>query len=179
MEEMTGRKALLVDDERDMLTLLAKVLTKKCGCAVTTATSAEEALALVRTDPPEVVLTDIKMPGMDGLELLRQLGSVTPAVTTILMTGHGTIDMAVQALKDGAYDFIEKPFDNERIIGTVLRRFSVNCMADRLLDSSVEYQSNGRRIGYSDRKSSWMRTSSVSSGWKAVARMLPWRRPTT
>ena len=64
-------------------------------------------------------------------------------------------------------------------IGTVLRRFSVNCMADRLLDSSVEYQSNGRRIGYSDRKSSWMRTSSVSSGWKAVARMLPWRRPTT
>ena len=121
MEEMTGRRALLVDDERDMLTLLAKVLTKKCGCAVTTATSAEEALALVRADPPEVVLTDIKMPGMDGLELLRQLGSVTPAVTTILMTGHGTIDMAVQALKDGAYDFIEKPFDNERIIGTVLR----------------------------------------------------------
>lgn len=121
MEEMTGRRALLVDDERDMLTLLAKVLTKKCGCAVTTATSAEEALALVRADPPEVVLTDIKMPGMDGLELLRQLGSVTPAVTTILMTGHGTIDMAVQALRDGAYDFIEKPFDNERIIGTVLR----------------------------------------------------------
>ena len=121
MEAMTGRKALLVDDERDMLTLLAKVLTKKCGCAVTTATSAEEALALVRTDPPEVVLTDIKMPGMDGLELLRQLGSVTPPLTTILMTGHGTIDMAVQALKDGAYDFIEKPFDNERIIGTVLR----------------------------------------------------------
>jgi DNA-binding NtrC family response regulator len=121
MEEKTGRRALLVDDERDMLTLLAKVLTRKCGCAVTTATSAEEALALVRADPPEVVLTDIKMPGMDGLELLRQLGSVTPAVTTILMTGHGTIDMAVQALKDGAYDFIEKPFDNERIIGTVLR----------------------------------------------------------
>jgi CheY-like chemotaxis protein len=66
MEEMTGRRALLVDDERDMLTLLAKVLTRKCGCAVTTATSAEEALALVRADPPEVVLTDIKMPGMDA-----------------------------------------------------------------------------------------------------------------
>ena len=121
MEEATSRKALLVDDEPEMLTLLAKVLTRKCGCVVTTATSAEEALALVRADPPEVVLTDIKMSGMDGLELLRQLVGFSPAVTTILMTGHGTIDMAVQALKAGAYDFIEKPFDNERIIQTVLR----------------------------------------------------------
>ena len=136
MGETTIRKALLVDDEHDMLTLLAKVLTRKCGCTVTTATSAEEALALVRADPPEVVLTDIKMPGMDGLELLRQLGSVTPAVTTILMTGHGTIDMAVQALKDGAYDFIEKPFDNERIIRTVLRAIE----RTRLLRENLQLQ---------------------------------------
>ena len=121
MSEPTPHKVLIVDDERDMLTLLAKVLTKKGGCAVTQATSAEEALVRMQADPPEVVVTDIKMPGMDGLAFLRQVNGSEPAVTTVLMTGYGTIEMAVQALKEGAYDFIEKPFDNERILRTVSR----------------------------------------------------------
>ena len=72
MSEPIPHKVLIVDDERDMLTLLAKVLTKKGGCAVTQATSAEEALVRMQADPPEVVVTDIKMPGMDGLAFLRQ-----------------------------------------------------------------------------------------------------------
>lgn len=114
-------KVLIVDDERDMLNMLAKVLVKKCGCTVATAASAEEALEVVHADPPDVVLTDIKMPGMDGLELFRQITAIDQAITVILMTGYGTIEMAVQALKNGAYDFIEKPFDNERIIRTVGR----------------------------------------------------------
>ncbi len=121
MSESNQTKVLIVDDEQDLLTLLAKVLGKKGGYAVTQATSAEEALTLMAVDPPEVVLTDIKMPGMDGLAFLHRLNGFEPVVTTILMTGYGTIEMAVQSLKDGAYDFIEKPFDNERILGTVGR----------------------------------------------------------
>ena len=112
---------LLVDDEHDMLVFLTKMLAKKGGYHVVAATSAEEALDRVQTDPPDAVLTDIKMPGMDGLTFLQHMGGIDPAVAIVLMTGHGTIEMAVQALKDGAYDFVEKPFDNERILRTVGR----------------------------------------------------------
>lgn len=115
------RKLLVVDDERDMLQLLRKVMTRKCGCQVELATSGDDALAKVETWMPDVVLTDIKMQGMDGLEFLRRLRDVDPTVTTIIMTGYGTIEMAVQALKEGAYDFFEKPFDNDQIVHAVIR----------------------------------------------------------
>jgi len=136
MKDAHTQKVLIVDDERDMLNLLAKVLVKKCGCTVVTAVSAEEALEGIHADPPDVVLTDIKMPGMDGLDFFRQVTAIDPAITVILMTGYGTIEMAVQALKDGAYDFIEKPFDNERIIRTVSRAIE----RTRLLRENVQLQ---------------------------------------
>ncbi|MCL2790947.1 MAG: sigma-54 dependent transcriptional regulator [Desulfobulbus sp.] len=112
---------LVVDDDRDMLTFLAKMLAKKGGYGVVMALSAEEALDKVQAEPPAAVLTDIKMPGMGGLAFLQRIRALDPAVTTVLMTGYGTIEMAVQALKDGAYDFVEKPFDNERILRTIGR----------------------------------------------------------
>jgi DNA-binding NtrC family response regulator len=115
------KKVLVVDDERDMLLLLRKVMTRKCGCMVKMADSGDAALTMVESWMPDVVLTDIKMPGMDGLEFLRRLGRYDPTITTIIMTGYGTIEMAVQALKEGAYDFFEKPFDNDQIIHAVSR----------------------------------------------------------
>jgi DNA-binding NtrC family response regulator len=136
MSATTEPRILVVDDEPDMLNFLAKMLVRKGGWNVETAASAEEALKKVQADPPDAVLTDIKMPNMDGLEFLQRIGMVVPAVTTILMTGHGTIEMAVQALKDGAYDFIEKPFDNERILRTVGRAIE----RTRLLRENVQLQ---------------------------------------
>lgn len=145
---MVSPQILIVDDERDMLNLLAKVLTKKAGCAVTTVTSAEEALERVRGACFDVVLTDIKMPGMDGLTFLQQVQTLEPTLTPIVMTGYGTIEMAVQALKDGAYDFVEKPFDNERILLTVHRALE----RTRLLreNEQLQHRLHGResRFGF-------------------------------
>ena len=120
-QSVKERKVLVVDDERDMLLLLRKVMTRKCGCRVKMADSGAAALTMVESWMPDVVLTDIKMPGMDGLEFLRRLSRFDPTITTIIMTGYGTIEMAVQALKEGAYDFFEKPFDNDQIIHAVTR----------------------------------------------------------
>ena len=142
---------LVVDDDRYMLTFLAKMLTRKGGYEVVTACSGEEALDKAQTEPPAVILTDIKMPGMGGLAFLQRMRTLDPAVTMVLMTGHGTIEMAVQALKDGAYDFVEKPFDNERILRAIGRAMERSRLVrenvhlqDRLLGQDHAYGFVGR-----------------------------------
>ncbi len=116
-------RLLIVDDDRDMLEMLARVISRKCSCVIRQAESGEQAVDLIHDWPPDVVLTDVKMAGMDGLELLRCVRTIDPLITVIMMTGHGTVDLAVSALKEGAYDFFEKPFDNDLVIRAVQRSF--------------------------------------------------------
>ncbi|KAB2887705.1 MAG: sigma-54-dependent Fis family transcriptional regulator [Desulfobulbaceae bacterium] len=82
---------------------------------------ATEVVDLIRQWLPDVVLTDVKMPGMDGVELFRRLKEIDPTITTIIMTGFATVEMAVEALKNGVYDFFQKPFDNDQILHAVSR----------------------------------------------------------
>lgn len=117
--ERTKQLVLLVDDEPDMLSMLKLTLKKKCDCEVICAPSAIVALELLSKHPPAVVVTDIKMPDMDGLELLKRIGQFDRTISTVIMTGYGTIDMAVQAIKDGAYDFLQKPFEKDVIVRQV------------------------------------------------------------
>jgi DNA-binding NtrC family response regulator len=110
---------LIVDDEPDMLAMLELVLRKKCGLEVATALSATSALETLQQTLISVAVIDIRMPDIDGLSLLGRIRAIDPDISVIIMTGYGTIDMAVQALKDGAYDFLEKPFEQDHIVRVV------------------------------------------------------------
>ncbi len=110
------RSILIVDDEPDMLHLLKRSLEPELDCAVDTAPSGETALRLLSEKPYDLVLADIKMPGMDGLELLEMVKRNNPEVTVMMMTAYGSIDTAVAAMKNGAHDFITKPFDHDALV---------------------------------------------------------------
>jgi DNA-binding NtrC family response regulator len=105
---MGNETVLVVDDEVEMLTMLRNYLTRE-DYAVHTAPSAETALHLLEDHDFDVVLTDLRMRGMDGLALVRELHTTRPETQVILMTGFGGIDMAVEAIKAGAYHFVAKP----------------------------------------------------------------------
>ena len=118
-EQFRSRRLLIVEDDPDMLNMLKLMFEKKLGCEVCTASSGRAALDQMTECRPDVVVSDIKMPDLDGLELLTRVVEYDPAISIIIMTGYGTIDMAVQAIKDGAYDFLEKPFDRDHIVRVV------------------------------------------------------------
>jgi DNA-binding NtrC family response regulator len=109
-------KLLIVDDEPDMLKLLKRSLQPDLQCSVDTAASAEAALHQLSQQPFDLVLADIKMPGMDGLELLGVIRRTYPSLTVVMMTAYGQIDLAVEAMRAGAYDFITKPFEHETLV---------------------------------------------------------------
>ncbi len=113
---MPTRTILIVDDEPDMLRLLKRSLEPDLNCRVETAVSGKAALRMLADDHFDLVLADIKMPEMDGLELLELIKRKMPGLTVVMMTGHGSIETAVIAMKQGAYDFITKPFDHDALI---------------------------------------------------------------
>ena len=107
-------RLLLIDDEPDNVRLLSMSL-KSDGYTVSTALSGEAGLSVFEETTPDVVLTDIRMPGMDGIEVLRQIKKVSPNTEVIIITGHGDIDVAIEALQLGASDFINKPVKDQAL----------------------------------------------------------------
>src|SRR3989338_7439426 len=105
---------LIVVDEKGMLSALSGVLVDE-GYTIATAESGSEALKKIEKDTPSVVLLDIWLPDIDGLEVLKEIRSTRKGVIVIIMSGHGTIETAVRATKLGAYDYIEKPLSMERV----------------------------------------------------------------
>lgn len=104
----------IIDDESDMRESVAQWL-QLSGFEPMRFEAAEAALKALAQDFPGVVVSDIRMPGMDGMALLRRLQSVDPGLPVILMTGHGDVPMAVEAMRIGAFDFVEKPFEPDRL----------------------------------------------------------------
>lgn len=115
-----SKKLLLVDDEEDIRDILGIVLTD-LGYEVMTAANGEAGLALFRTERPPIVITDIKMPGMDGIEILKAIKREVPETEVIMITGHGDMELAIRSLQLEAIDFVTKPI-NDDMLRVALRR---------------------------------------------------------
>jgi DNA-binding NtrC family response regulator len=126
---------LLIDDDRATRELLREVLQKE-GYTVGEATTGGEALAQARTVPYEVVLADLRLPDVDGIEVLRALHTLDPELPVIVMTAFGSMETAVEAIREGAYDYISKPFNLEEVRLTVRRA----CERRRLLQDNRRFQ---------------------------------------
>ena len=113
-------RILVVDDDRAIREGLSRVLAGE-GYEVETAADAETALRRVPAMAPEIIITDLNLPGKDGLELISEVGELGIEATLIVLTGYGSIDTAVEATRRGAYDYLEKPVDRKRL-ATVVRK---------------------------------------------------------
>jgi len=107
-------KILIVDDEKDFVEMFSLRLTRQ-GEKVSAAYSGQEALDLLDNTRIDVVILDIRMPGMDGIETLKKIKAGHPLVEVILLTGHGSTETAVEGMKEGAFDYLMKPADFEDI----------------------------------------------------------------
>lgn len=119
---MDEARILIVDDDPALLQALPQAITLRMQrVVVDTSDSATGALQLVRHQQYDAIVSDIKMPGMDGLALIEQLQKLCPETPALLITGHGERDLAIQALRVGAYDFIQKPIDRDYFISALRR----------------------------------------------------------
>lgn len=117
---MKDKSVLIVDDEKNILFTLSQSL-EALQLETDTATNGEEALAKLKEKEFGLILLDIRMPGMDGMEVLRRVREIRPDIRIIMITAYGTIELAVEAMKLGAVDFIQKPFSPEEIRELVSR----------------------------------------------------------
>jgi len=108
---MSHVRLLLVDDEERFLATTRILLEKSDVKSIQTATNGGDALKILRKEPVDVVVLDVKMPGMDGVEVLRRLKQEHPLVEVIMLTGHASVESAVDGLKLGAFDYVMKPID--------------------------------------------------------------------
>ena len=111
-------KILIIDDERGIRNTLKDIFEYE-GHEVILSENGMEGLVAIKTEKPNVVFCDIKMPKMDGIEVLERIKEFSPDTPVIMISGHGTIDTAVEAIRKGAFDFIEKPLDLNRLLITV------------------------------------------------------------
>ncbi|MEW6067445.1 MAG: response regulator [Nitrospirota bacterium] len=118
MSEEIKADVLLVDDEEQFLKVLSQRLEGR-GMKVDTSTSGEDALKMVKGKEFDAIILDLAMPGMNGIETLKRIKDENPDVQIIMLTGHGSVEKGVEAIKEGAVDFLEKPADLNKIMGKI------------------------------------------------------------
>jgi two-component system C4-dicarboxylate transport response regulator DctD len=144
-----GYKIIFVEDDPAVRSSVAETLDL-AGFVVEPYESAERALPAIVAGLPGIVITDVRLPGMDGFGLLQRICATDATIPVILVTGHGDVSMAVEAMRHGAYDFIEKPFAMERLVEVVTRaveKRSLRLEVDTLRRKLVRHRRHaGRRI---------------------------------
>jgi DNA-binding response OmpR family regulator len=154
---MKSNSVLIVDDEKNIRLTLSQAL-EVLEVETDTASNGEEALAKLKEKEFGLILLDLKMPGMDGMEVLRQVSEIRPDIRIIIITAYGTVESAVEAIKLGAADFIQKPFAPEEIRGLVSRvmgrekldeqkavdygsfiELAKRCIGDHHFDAAIEH----------------------------------------
>jgi len=148
---MSKPRVLVADDKDTILGLFGRILSDRFEVA--TATDGQRALALALNDDFDVVVTDIRMPGADGFRVLRELKRAKPDVEVVLMTAYGSVEKAVEAMKEGAYDYLTKPFDPDEALLTIERAVERKRLREQARDLSAALGHIGRfdrLIGKSD-----------------------------
>lgn len=120
---MPEKKFLAVDDEPDMLKLLSMIIKEKTPYEIVTTNNPLEALEIAKQGGFDIVIADLKMPGLDGIELLESIKQVDEDIPVIIITAYGTVESAAETMHKGAFDFITKPFRKEQILCTIDRAF--------------------------------------------------------
>jgi two-component system NtrC family response regulator len=134
-------KVLVVDDEKNYLLIMEDFLSEQ-GYSVLTAGDAQTALKTLEDTDLDLILTDMKMPGLSGIELIRRVKEVDPDMPVVMMTAFGSVEKAVEAMRAGAYDFLMKPFENEAMLRTIERALEIGRLKrhNRLLRQELSGQ---------------------------------------
>ena len=148
---MTGSKILVVDDEAVIRKGLSRVL-ERCGYQVELSESGFSAVEKLQEENFHLVLTDLKMPGMDGIEVLKAIRVLQPEVPVVIITGYSTVDTAVEAMKNGAFDYISKPFTPEQITEKVEKALEHRAVLAGMSQTDILWKEDGfdMFIGESD-----------------------------
>lgn len=129
---------LLVDDEEQFVDVLAQRLQTR-GFTVSTAFNGDDAIALVEEHDVDVVILDVQMPGRNGIEALQEIKRIRPITEVIMLTGHGTVETAIQGMKLGAYDYLMKPTDTTELVDKITKaQQRKKDQEDRIRQAEVE-----------------------------------------
>ena len=139
-------RILVVDDEKGIRAALVQLFEYE-GHEVSAAEDGREAIELAGAARPDVTFLDVKMPGMDGLDVLARLRERDPGAIVVMISGHGTIDTAVEATRKGAYDFLEKPLDTDRLLVTLRRALDLKGLTESVADLRSQVESRYEIVG--------------------------------
>jgi PAS domain S-box-containing protein len=166
-------RVLIVDDDTALLEALPEALRLRMnGVEIDTAETALDALENIREVDYDAVISDIKLPGMDGLALLTEIKQVRPGTPTLLITGHGEHDLAVQALRGGAYDFVQKPIDRDYFVRSLERAIQVRRLDRRVDEQRVELERHAKVLQHVDRGVFLVDDAGFIRHWNPAARAI-------
>ena len=144
---MSGKKILVVDDERDIGWLFSKILSEE-GYQVSIALTGQEGISSIQKEKPDLVILDLKLPGMDGIETLREIRRIDKELLVVILTGYETVETAVEAMKLGAYDYLSKPVDIEKIKTLIKDALKAQSLIKKAAGTHHKLNGKNRGVGF-------------------------------